>query len=199
MKVNEIFYSLQGEGRNTGRASIFVRLSGCNLQCPFCDTQHQQGEQMDVKQIMARIVDLTPEFHILPLIVLTGGEPTLQDCTELIESLHNEGYEVAIETNGTRKPAWLELVDFVTLSPKFEFTNHADIVLKRCDELKVVYNGRNDLHRYDGIRSKYNYLQPCDTGDKAANDAIIKESIAYCQRNPAWRLSLQTQKIVGIL
>lgn len=207
MKINEIFYSLQGEGRNAGRAAVFIRLSGCNLKCPFCDTQHQSGYFMSEREVLKKVLDCFMAEHCgmakseMPIVVLTGGEPTIQDCYNLIALLHSEGFGVAIETNGTRNPTWLKEVDFITLSPKFAYVQdqNAEIRLKRCDELKVVYKPGLDLSRYDNIKAKYRYLQPCDTGDKAENEKIIKDTIEQCKFDPRWRLSLQTQKIVGIL
>ena len=101
MKVNEIFYSLQGEGYFTGRPAVFIRLSGCNLKCPFCDTDFSEYKDMTEEEIVDEVCKLSIDCHF---VVITGGEPTLQDCTYLIDLLHRNKYSVAMESNGTRKP-----------------------------------------------------------------------------------------------
>ena len=190
-KINEIFYSLQGEGRNAGRAAVFVRFSGCNLNCPFCDTQHQNGKYMSDEEILEEISEYPTD-----LIVLTGGEPTLYIDDDFLDKLHEEGYTIAIETNGTRKVS--NKVDFITLSPKFEFTKNADLQQTECDELKVIWNGRNDLSLYDNIKAQYKYLQPCDEQDEEENRDNRASAIAWIYSNPDWILSLQLQKILKI-
>lgn len=190
-KINEIFYSLQGEGRNAGRAAVFIRFSGCNLHCPFCDTRHQSGTLMTDEMIIAEA-----KRYPAKLVVLTGGEPSLFVDGAFIKRLHDEGFLVAIETNGTH-PLPLG-VDFITISPKFEFCDEAELALSGCDELKVVYNGKNDMSRYEKIKATYRYLQPCDTGDEESNRRIIEASVDYVLNHPEWRLSLQTQKIINI-
>lgn len=192
-KINEIFYSLQGEGRNTGRPAVFVRFSGCNLMCDFCDTKHQEGQQYSDEEILAEIEKYPTNF-----VVFTGGEPTLQLDTALCKLLHRHGYEIAIETNGTRPVP--DGVDFITCSPKFEFCKNAAPMLYRADELKVVFLGKekSDMSLYDGFTADYYYLQPCDTGNAKQNKAIVKEAVQYCLDHPHWRISLQTQKIINV-
>ena len=137
MKVNEIFYSLQGEGYHTGTPAVFIRLSGCNLQCPFCDTQHENGTNMAEDEIVAEVAK-----HPATLVVITGGEPAMQLTASLVESLHLIGRKVAVETNGTL-PLPQE-VDWITLSPKDAYLGpQAAPVLTRADELKVVYDGEH--------------------------------------------------------
>ncbi len=192
-RVNEIFHSLQGEGYNTGTASVFVRLSGCNLRCAFCDTQHQDGELMSLPQIVAEVM----KYPQAPLIVVTGGEPTLQLDEALVEGLHLTGKRIAIETNGTRPiPAG---VDWVTLSPKqgFDGGDAQPCVLTHCDELKVVYLGQ-DLAQYDHIHAAHRYLQPCYTDDPEARQHSIDATVAAVLTHPTWRLSLQTHRILEI-
>ena len=111
MRVNELFYSLQGEGYHTGTAAIFIRLSGCNLRCPFCDTLHESGTEMSEDQIVEQVAAWPS-----PWVVVTGGEPSLQLTASLVESLHRIGKKVAVETNGTRQLP--DNVDWITLSPK---------------------------------------------------------------------------------
>lgn len=190
-KINEIFYSLQGEGKNVGRAAVFIRFSGCNLNCPFCDTQHQGGKYMDDEEILEEISEYPTDF-----IVLTGGEPTLYIDDDFLDKLHEKGYTIAIETNGTRKVS--NKVDFITLSPKFEFTKNADLQQTECDELKVIYNGANSLELYDNIKAKYKYLQPLDANDEGENEDNTAAAIHIVYTNPEWRLSVQLQKILKI-
>ena len=130
------------------------------------------------------------------LIILTGGEPTLFADAALIEKLHEAGFKIAMETNGTRRIP--NGIDFVTISPKFEFCQHAELAVKKCDELKVVYNGKNDMTLYENIEAHYKYIQPCDTGDEVVNKEIRQSSLEFVLRNSSWRLSIQTQKILDI-
>ena len=198
--VNEIFYSIQGEGRNTGRAAVFIRFSGCNLKCPFCDTDHRQHTLMTAKEIAQEAAALVTPWHRCEektLVVLTGGEPSLQVDTELTAELHASIYcEIAMETNGTRMVA--EGVDWITLSPKDIFVEGATPVLAKVDELKVVYDGIHDIPAYDFIEARYRYLQPCATGDEARNADVIKGCIDFVKSHPQWTLSLQTHKWLGV-
>lgn len=197
MKVNEIFYSLQGEGFNTGTPAIFVRLSGCNLDCPFCDTDHIPGKEMTEGEIIEEV-----SRYKASLVVITGGEPALQLTESLVEMLHLLGKTVAVETNGT-----VELpknVDWITLSPKDAFLGEKAMpILKYADELKVIFDGdckdgRPCVSTYESISVKHRFLQPCDTGDASKNAEIIQKTIEYCKEHPEWRLSLQTHKILNI-
>lgn len=192
MRVNEIFYSLQGEGFFTGVPSVFIRLSGCNLQCSFCDTDHQPFTDMTEHEI-ADMVAQYPAKHV----VVTGGEPSLQLTASLVDLMHKLGKEVAVETNGTH--GLPENVDWITLSPKDAFVASisAKVVIKRCNEMKVVYTG-HELHDYDDIMCDHYFLQPCDVGDVVKNKEIVKATIDYCLKHPKWRLSLQTHKLLGI-
>ena len=191
-RVNEIFYSLQGEGYNTGRAAVFVRFAGCNLKCPFCDTAFTRYEELTAEEILAQIANVQhPKFnskHPSPLIVITGGEPTLQVDEPFIDLLHEAGFEVAMESNGTHMPP--RNLDWLTISPK------QDVVVKECNELKCIFDMQGEVSDF-GIKADYYYLQPCDTGETARNHLIIGQCIDYIKRNPRWRLSLQTHKLVG--
>ena len=189
-KINEIFYSLQGEGNLTGTAAVFVRFSGCNLKCQFCDTKHQEGQMYTADEICRQIAN-----YPALLVVLTGGEPTLQIDEALIDALHAHDFFVAIETNGTIQPP--DNVDWVTLSPKDMFCENATPIITEVDEIKVVFTGEL-INTYDHILAAYRYIQPCDTGDPYKNAAIIKKAIEYVKNNPKWRLSLQTQKILNV-
>ena len=186
-RVNEIFYSLQGEGRNTGRAAVFVRFAGCNLRCQFCDTDFTDYREMTDEEIVDAVSRFPSTF-----VVLTGGEPTLQVDEAFVELLHVHGYEVAMETNGTQVPP--ANIDWLTVSPK------GSIAVRRCNELKVVWTNEHvpleELSRT--VTADYYYLQPCDTGHELTNRIIIEQCIDYIKEHPQWRLSLQTHKLIGI-
>lgn len=194
-RINEIFYSLQGEGYHTGTASVFIRLSGCNLRCDFCDTRHESGTMMSLPQIVEQV----NRYPLAPLIVLTGGEPSLWIDDDLIIGLKSlTRKRIAIETNGTRHLP--DGIDWVTLSPKgaFEGGDAHPCVLTRCDELKVVYTGQ-DLAQYAHIQATYRFLQPCYCDDPAQRQAGIDATVAAVLARPTWRLSLQTHRILHIL
>ena len=193
-KINEIFYSLQGEGYHSGTPAVFVRFSGCNLKCAFCDTQHQEGVLMSLEAIIAEI----KKYPVAPLVVLTGGEPSLFIDEDLVTAIKKEtGKRVAIETNGTRiLPSNL---DWITFSPKtgFDGGDAEPCVLTQCDELKVVYLGQ-DLRQYDGIKATHRFLQPCFSDDDTQRQANLKRCVDAVMSHPGWRLSLQVHRFLGI-
>ena len=195
MRVNEIFYSLQGEGYYSGTPAVFVRLSGCNLRCPFCDTQHEAGVNMSEEEIVEAVRHY-PARHV----VLTGGEPALQLTESLVDALHAAHKVVAVETNGTH-PLPMN-VDWITLSPKTAFVDGAEVMLPRADEIKVVYDGIHDPERQlstlNSQLSTLLFLQPCDTGDTARNRQLTAATVEYIKQHPEWRLSLQIHKILNI-
>ena len=193
-KINEIFHSLQGEGFHAGTPAVFVRFSGCNLRCAFCDTQHQQGTMMSLQEI----VDEINKYPLVPLIVLTGGEPSLFiDEAFVTELKQKTGKRITIETNGTR-PLPRQL-DWVTFSPKtvFEGGNIEPCVLRSCDELKVVYLGQ-DLSQYDTIEAKHRFLQPCFSEDEKQRKTNLESCVQAVISHPNWRLSLQIHRILGL-
>ena len=193
-RVNEIFYSLQGEGYHSGTPAVFVRFSGCNLHCAFCDTQHQAGEMMSLQEI----VDEVNKYPIASLVVLTGGEPSLFiDEAFAAELKQKTGKQIAIETNGTRPLP--NNLDWVTLSPKlsFEGGDAEPCVLKRCDELKVVYLGQ-DLAQYDEIQARHRFLQPCFVEDLKQRKANLQACVEAVKNYPNWRLSLQIHRVLNI-
>ena len=220
-RINNIFYSLQGEGRNTGRAAAFVRFAGCNLRCPFCDTEFDSYREMTADEILQEIAQLSSFYSPLSscFIVLTGGEPTLQVDEHFVDLLHQEGYEVAMESNGTR-PAPRNL-DWLTVSPKMVDGGRSmvdggswmvDGEGKAPDEIKIVFE-ENTAEMLSSPASPLSsllsplsslpsppllYLQPCDTGDSARNAFILQLCISYIKQHPQWRLSLQTHKLIGI-
>lgn len=183
-RVNDIFYSLQGEGRNTGRAAIFIRFAGCNLKCPFCDTDFSQYEEMSDEDILNRIKSYPSRF-----VVLTGGEPSLQVDRLLVDLLHSHGYELAMETNGTHPI--VDGIDWITCSPK------GNTFIKRCNELKCIFEETTQVPDDHGISAEYKYLQPCDVQDAERNAQIVKRCFDYILQHPEWRMSLQTHKLVG--
>ena len=191
-KVNEIFYSLQGEGYFVGTPAVFVRFSGCNLRCPFCDTQHVKHTEMTISEIVAEI-----DRYPAETVILTGGEPSLVVDKEMIEAIKAGHRFVAIETNGTHQLP--DNIDWRTLSPKFDVEGQEDakVVIPLCDELKVVYRGQ-DLSQYDGIATNLRFLQPIDTGNDAMNRSICAATVRACLENPKWRLSLQIHKLLNI-
>lgn len=193
-RINEIFYSLQGEGYFSGTPAVFVRFSGCNLHCAFCDTQHQTGETLSLQEI----VDKVNKYPNAPLVVLTGGEPSLFIDETFVDMLKQKtGKHIAIETNGTRTlPSNL---DWVTLSPKsaFEGGDAEPCVLTHCSELKVVYLGQ-DLAQYDSIEAQHRFLQPCFCEDENQRCTNIKACIESVMHQPEWRLSLQIHRVLGL-
>ena len=185
-KVNEIFYSLQGEGFHTGRAAVFVRFAGCNLRCPFCDTDFSQSEPMTAEQIADRVFAFST--HPETLIVLTGGEPSLQVDKALVDILHTHHQTISIETNGTQPIP--DTIDWITVSPKAGTTT----VLNYADEVKVVLTPQTAQELVNWrqmIHAQHYYLQPCSCQN--TNDVVT-----HILHHPEWRLSLQTHKYIDI-
>jgi 7-carboxy-7-deazaguanine synthase (Cx14CxxC type) len=206
--VKEIFFTLQGEGANTGRAAVFCRFAGCNLwsgresdrssaTCQFCDTDFvgtdgsQGGKFASATSLARRIAMQWPEAASgRRLVVLTGGEPLLQVDTPLIEALHEEGFEVAVETNGTLEaPAGL---DWVCVSPKAG----SGLRLLAGSELKVVVPQPGlDLNALERLVFEHRFVQPMDGPNAMEN---TQWAVDWCMKHPAWRLSIQTHKVIGI-
>jgi 7-carboxy-7-deazaguanine synthase len=206
--VKEIFYTLQGEGANAGRPAVFCRFAGCNLWsgreedrtsaiCKFCDTDFvgtdgtKGGKYSTAEDLVNNIELCWPnQDWKRRFVVLTGGEPMLQIDEGLVHSLHNRGFEIAVETNGTVKA--VAGIDWVCVSPKAD----SEIVVIRGHELKLVYPQIDaPPERFANLAFENFYLQPMDGPDRLANS---KAAIEYCQRNPQWNLSTQTHKILGI-
>lgn len=178
-KINQIFYSLQGEGFHTGKAAVFIRFSGCNLKCSFCDTDHEEGTLMSDEEILEAIAPYPAD-----MVILTGGEPSLWIDDAFIHLLHKAGKYICIETNGTRKLP--KGIDWVTCSPKEGTT----VCLDHIDEVKVVYVNQ-DLSPYLQLPAKHHFLQPCSCRNTA-------ELVDYILQHPEWQLSLQTHKLIDI-
>lgn len=214
-KINEIFYSLQGEGHHTGYPSVFIRFSGCNLDCGFCDTRHNEGIYMDNEAIIHAV-----NLYKADWIVLTGGEPSLWIDDDFIHLLKRAtGKKIAIETNGTRPlPAG---IDWVTVSPKTgvksrsgavycdecaqeteESANrNAMINVDRADEIKVVDTGQ-DLDQYFSLKCRAEntlmYLQPCYVPDPEEFRRNRLRTVSRVLADPRWTLSVQLHRYLGI-
>ncbi|HDZ74226.1 MAG TPA: 7-carboxy-7-deazaguanine synthase [Aurantimonas coralicida] len=206
--VKEIFYTLQGEGRNAGRAAVFCRFAGCNLWsgreidrakaiCQFCDTDFigtngTGGGKFTGARALAAAIAATWEGETVPgrLVVLTGGEPLLQIDGALVSALHAEGFEIAVETNGTLRAP--EDIDWICVSPK----SGAPLVQTSGQELKLVYpQAGAEPERFADLDFDTFLLQPMDGPEREANTAA---ALAYCLAHPRWRLTLQTHKLLGI-
>ena len=191
LTVNEIFYSLQGEGHRAGTPSIFIRLAGCDLACGFCDTEFKSGVEMEPAQIYDRI-----KIHPCKWIVWTGGEPALQLDAEIVKAFKELRYQQAIETNGNNPiPPGL---DWVVCSPKV-----ADHVLVKnfpegVDELRYVRHAGQPGIPQPGIPAKQYFLSPVCDGERL-NMENVRHCIDLCLKHPQWRLSLQTHKLLKIL
>lgn len=206
--VKEMFYTLQGEGAQAGRAAVFCRFAGCNLWsgreqdrsdavCNFCDTDFvgtdgQGGGKFATAEALAEAVEAKwPQgAGGRPYVVCTGGEPLLQLDAPLIDAFHRAGFEVAVETNGTQAaPPGL---DWICVSPKAD----APLVLTQGDELKLVYpQPLAPPERFAGLDFRHFFLQPMDSVLKAEH---TRAAVAYCMAHPQWRLSVQMHKVVGI-
>ena len=205
-KIKEIFLTKQGEGYHTGRKSVFIRFSGCNLWsgmekdrdkaiCNWCDTDFVgtdglNGGKYSTDQIAKLVWDLWPT-NILeaPYIVCTGGEPLLQLDQFFVDEMHRNGFEIAIETNGTCIPP--NKIDWICVSPK----NNADLVLKTGDELKFVYPQSNfSPQQFEKFNFNHFFIQPMDGTHYDRNEKMSKE---FIKKNPHWKLSLQTHKLLG--
>ncbi len=197
-RINEIFYSLQGEGHHTGYPSVFIRFSGCNLQCPFCDTRHNEGVAMTDTDII-RAVNL----YKADWVVLTGGEPSLWIDADFIRLLHHAtGKKIAIETNGTNLLP--EGIDWVTVSPKIgieDMIGDPELKVAYADEIKVVDVGQA-LDVYFDLPCRGDqtlmYLQPCYVADKKIREANTMRTVGRVLQDPRWTLSLQIHRYLGI-
>ena len=204
--VKEIYYTLQGEGAQTGRAAVFLRFAGCNLwsglekdrasaTCQFCDTDFvgvggPGGGKFADAAALAQAARAAWVGNSKPYIVCTGGEPLLQLDAPAIAALHDAGFEIGIETNGTLMPP--PGIDWICVSPKAG----SDQVLKRGSELKLIYpQAGAEPERFTDQDFAHFFLQPMDNTERTAN---TQAAIAYCMAHPRWRLSLQTHKLLGI-
>jgi 7-carboxy-7-deazaguanine synthase (Cx14CxxC type) len=205
--VKEIFKTLQGEGAHSGRAAVFCRFTGCNLWsgreadrasavCTFCDTDFvgmdgTGGGRFTSAADLADAIEREWDGSSFGrYVVLTGGEPLLQVDEALVEALHERGFEVGVETNGTQLPP--SGLDWICVSPK----SGSELVLREGNELKLVYPQPGlEPSRFEGLAFDHFFLQPMDV--PTANDNLAA-TIAYCTGHPRWRLSLQSHKMIGI-
>ena len=205
--VKEIFYTLQGEGANAGRPAVFCRFSGCNLWtgrepdrataiCDFCDTDFvgvgpDGGKFATPADLASAVAAKWPAgTHDYRLVVCTGGEPLLQLDAAAVDAFHAEGFEVAVETNGTREPP--AGLDWICVSPKAR----AELVLRRGNEIKLVYPQPGlEPGQFESLAFDQFFLQPMDGPALADN---TRAALAYCLEHPRWRLSIQTHKLLGI-
>jgi 7-carboxy-7-deazaguanine synthase (Cx14CxxC type) len=205
-KVKEIFLTRQGEGYHTGRKSVFVRFSGCNLWsglekdrnkaiCNWCDTDFigtngLNGGNYSLNDIVKSVCELWPEnINEKPFVVCTGGEPLLQLDQFFVDEIHKNGFEIAIETNGTCLPP--DKIDWICVSPK----KNTDLILKNGDELKFVYPQLGfEPQQFEKFSFNHFFIQPMDGNNYKKNEKISKE---FIKKNPRWKLSLQTHKILG--
>ena len=204
--VKEMYYTLQGEGAQTGRAAVFLRFAGCNLWtglerdrekavCQFCDTDFVGtdgpggGKFANAEELAQAVAQKWPGGG-RPYVVCTGGEPLLQLDEAAVAALHAREFEIGVETNGTQLPP--SGIDWICVSPKAG----ADLVLTHGNELKLVYPQKDaEPERYAGLAFANFFLQPMDSPQRDANTAA---AIQYCLSHPQWRLSVQTHKAIGI-
>jgi len=216
-RVNEIFFTLQGEGAHSGIPAVFVRFSGCNLKCPWCDTEFSDYREMSAQDIVSEVLALydTPNER-RKMCVLTGGEPSLQVDKELIDALHKAGFYICIETNGTRPLP--DGIDWITCSPKMMDERRmakgectpTQLALRKVNEVKVVFTGTYDPEIWrKKIEAEHWMLQPLryngewllisgiDDFEIDSNDNL-DDTVRYILAHPFWRLSVQLHKIAGL-
>ncbi|MCC8146415.1 MAG: 7-carboxy-7-deazaguanine synthase QueE [Bacteroidales bacterium] len=191
LNINEIFYSLQGEGGRQGEASIFIRLTRCNLQCDFCDTDFEHGKDMNTRQIVSLIQEYPSKW-----IIWTGGEPTLQLTDEILSFFKEEGYLQAIESNGHKELS--DLLDYKVISPKGN-AEYAKRINREVDEVRLPVKKGVYIPSVSSLPdAKYYFLSPVFTKDKKSTKANIDYCVDYIKSHPEWRLSLQIHKLIGI-
>ena len=187
----EVFESLQGEGRNTGRPCVFVRFAGCNLTCPWCDTDVSRRFSLPLDELVGEISRFRAKS-----VVLTGGEPTIQPgMPELVAALKRRGCWIAVETNGTNDSGWLQFVDYVACSPKAEFPEQ--IALTAADEVRVVASSEAVVGFCRDVQSRISatdyYVSPCDRN----GDIDFATAKHVLSKLSGWSLSVQLHKLLG--
>lgn len=200
--LNEVFASLQGEGRNTGRPVTFIRFAGCNLSCPWCDTDRSEKFRSTLPDLVKQVTDLD-----VPSIVVTGGEPTVQPgLDELLLALKDRGFWIALETNGIMAPSRPDLFDFIAVSPKAEFASRYNErqMLKKADEVRIVCTSKRIAPFCREMRTKIAatdyYISPLSRHgrmDIAGATALMDVLNNGLNADP-WKLSVQTHKLIGI-
>jgi len=207
--INEIFYSIQGEGYHVGKPAVFIRLAGCNLNCSFCDTDYSKKTEMTVEEIFEEVEHLA---SLVDFVVITGGEPTIHNLQPLFEKLEEEGIIIHMETNGVGTDIdtlkyYKNWVSHLTVSPKRQKPPPLN-VLDMADEIKVIFERDHHPNKYLGVvegkEFTYDkgfihqmgldhqrlYIQPCSEDFQPAVDFVLA--------NPEWRLSIQIQKVIGV-
>lgn len=201
--VVEIFESVQGEGYNTGKEVVFLRFGGCNLACPWCDTEYRVFETADEDNVVSRVTAFQPKA-----LILTGGEPVIQDGLEsLLSRFKDLGFWIGLETNGLVAPpqAWLRRIDYVAVSPKALYASLYDDerMLTRADEVRIVVDG--DVRAFcDGMRNRieaaHYFLSPCERGGTLNVEETLRllGVLNRGRRSNKWLLSFQTHKLAGL-
>ena len=187
----EIFESMQGEGRNSGRPCVFIRFAGCNLACPWCDTDRARRFSLSLDDLVKEVGGFRAKS-----VIFTGGEPTLVgEMPELIAALKAEGHWIAVETNGTNEPDWFGFIDYVACSPKAEFPDR--LALTRADEVRVVASSEDVADFCKDVRRRIAatdyYVSPCERNG-TIDFATAKAVLAKLE---GWSLSVQLHKILG--
>lgn len=191
LSVKEIFYSLQGEGGRQGEASVFIRLTGCNLACAFCDTDFEGGTIMDTDRILSEIKQYACRW-----IIWTGGEPMLQLTDEIVSFFKANGFFQAIESNGHYPLSGL--LDYTVVSPKGD-AGYARAVNRKVDEIRLPVKKGDRLPELTGLpEAGYYFLSPVFTGEKKSTQENIDYCVSQIKQDNRWRLSIQMHKLIGI-
>jgi len=187
-RINEIFYSIQGEGKYTGTPTVFIRFSGCNMNCPFCDTDHSAYKKMNANEITKEVLRLTERSPFIN-VTLTGGEPAMQADEHLVNTIKFEHHGlVTVETNGTLPCP--KNIDWITVSPKGD-------TVAQCDELKILVDCEKGIF-IPKVRPLWKSYQPIWYDDVRKTRDNVNLCIQMIQEDPSWKLSLQTHKLIGI-
>ena len=203
-RLNSVFTSLQGEGRNVGRPAVFIRFASCNLRCPWCDTHRTEHMNLSLGELMLKVKHREKRF-----VILTGGEPSIQPgLSELVRKLKDEGHVVAMETNGLEAPPEPELFDYIACSPKAEYASRYrdDRMLHKANEVRIV--AENELvvsfcrNMREQIKADDYYISPLDQSGKIhyhrALSVLSSVNRLTPDAFPPWALSIQMHKVIGI-
>ena len=203
LAVNEIFYSIQGEGAFAGVPMIFIRLAGCNLRCEWCDQPDtiaddytdSLGKLWNLKYTKMSETEIMSQLTTYPChtVCLTGGEPTVHKLDKLVRMLKEQGYEIHIETNGTLNPAWMMSVDYITCSPKRDTV----VALKRVHELKYIVDEQFDHRSLLPVYGCSTYLQPANFKDRV-DPVMLQKALELVKQHPWLKLSVQLHKLIGV-
>jgi len=189
-KINEIYYTIQGEGRYVGMSVIIIRLAGCNLSCEYCDTEFDSFSEMTLEQIAAACKE---ESHNCANLLITGGEPLLQIDDEFVDYFHSIGYGMLLETSGTVKEKYDRELEWVTVSPKSPQLKYSG----RVDELRIPVKAGSSIEKFINIDATIYYLSPIFDGDNI-NQNNLAYALSLIKNDPKLNLSLQTHKLIGV-